>query len=243
MLCAQTDISCNEPEAALLSWHESFSPGLRITDVNEASTTNSWHLTFTARGYVCQYVGRSGAAAKCANEGFCRLARQKLHVTLLELDATIDRIMNQNAGQFNTWLFHTCISTAIALHIERYLDPFTISFESVLAALRVQPELQFLREMAKSWPYIISFANIFGVVNYAGLPIPFPGPGLEPSGSLHSPTLIDRLNLPGKVVMPYSNFWLANTDSAMTADIPSGPFDANSILDEIMSENFQWRNK
>jgi hypothetical protein len=47
---------------------------------------------------------RFGPAGKSANPALNQLASQKLHATLFELDTTIDRVMNQNSGQFNTWL-------------------------------------------------------------------------------------------------------------------------------------------
>ncbi|KAL4866586.1 hypothetical protein BDV12DRAFT_199063 [Aspergillus spectabilis] len=242
MLYNPAEVSCEKLEAVFSSWRQAFPPGLQVTDINEPSSVNSWHLTLVARGYVCQCVlyrmvtRRFGPGAKSANAPLHHLASQKLHATLFELDTTIDRIMNQNSGQFNTWLFHTCISTAIALHIERYINPATSPFEGMLAILRIQAELEFLREMAKSWPYIGSFVTMFeGVINSIGLPIPLLDPRIATSDPLPSPTSMDRLHLPGRGVMMESNSWLPNTEACAPIGNPSGPFDANSILDELFN--------
>jgi hypothetical protein len=110
MLYSPADVSCEKLEAVFSSWRQAFPPGVQVISINQSSTVNSWHLTLVARGYVCQCVlyrmvaRRFGPGAKSANTGLHRLASQKLRATLFELDTTIDRIMNQNSGQFNTWL-------------------------------------------------------------------------------------------------------------------------------------------
>ncbi|KAF4236386.1 hypothetical protein CNMCM6805_005869 [Aspergillus fumigatiaffinis] len=240
MLYSPADVSCEKLEVAFSSWRQAFPPGVQVISINQSSTVNSWHLTLVARGYVCQCVlyrmvaRRFGPGAKSANTGLHRLASQKLRATLFELDTTIDRIMNQNSGQFNTWLFHTCISTAVALHIERYIDPATSPFEGMLAILRIQAGLQFLREMAKSWSYIGSFVTMFeGVINTVGLPIPLPNQRIATNDPLPSPTSFERLQLPGRGVVMDSNSWLPNTEACAPIGLPSGPFNANSILDEL----------
>jgi hypothetical protein len=240
MLYSPADVSCEKLEAVFSSWRQAFPPGVQVISINQSSTVNSWHLTLVARGYVCQCVlyrmvaRRFGPGAKSANTGLHRLASQKLRATLFELDTTIDRIMNQNSGQFNTWLFHTCISTAVALHIERYIDPATSPFEGMLAILRIQAGLQFLREMAKSWSYIGSFVTMFeGVINTVGLPIPLPNQRIATNDPLPSPTSFERLQLPGRGVVMDSNSWLPNTEACAPIGLPSGPFNANSILDEL----------
>ncbi|KAL2802817.1 hypothetical protein BJX63DRAFT_437501 [Aspergillus granulosus] len=239
----EAQLSCNELEAAFSSWRRSLPTREKpTTGVNEFSTVNSWHLTLQARGYVSECVlyrmmmRRSRAASSPSDR---MTTKQALYDALFELDTTIDRVMNQNAGQFSTWIFHTCISTAIALHVERCLSPSTSSFGKVLSTLRIQVMLEFLREMAKSWSYIGCFVTLFeAVIRSTGLSISLPGPPLEPVDSLPSPVSIGVQNGPWKLPQDI-NPWPLNLDTSVPFDIPSGPFDANSILDELFSENFE----
>ncbi|KAL2801954.1 hypothetical protein BJX63DRAFT_438333 [Aspergillus granulosus] len=229
----ESQLSCDELEAAFSSWRHSFRTAEKpTTGDSERSSVSSWHLTLQARGYVCECVlyrmmMRRSRAVSSPSE--CT-AKQGLYGALFELDTTIDRVMNQNAGQFSTWLFHTCISTAIALHVERCLSSSTSSFDKVLSTLRIQVMLEFLREMAKSWSYIGCFVTLFeAVIRSTGLSISLPGPPLEPADTLPSPVSIGLQNGPWKISQDISP-WPFGVDTSVPFDIPSGPFDANSIL-------------
>ncbi|KAJ0423089.1 fungal-specific transcription factor domain-containing protein [Aspergillus carlsbadensis] len=238
-------LSCNELEAAFSSWRHSFPTGEKPTAAdNELSSVSSWHLTLQARGYVCEcvlYRMMMRRSRRVSNPSEST-TKQALYRTLFELDTTIDRVMNQNAGQFSTWLFHTCISTAIALHVERCVNPSTSSFDKVLSTLRIQVMLEFLREMAKSWSYIGCFVTLFeAVIRFTGLAASLPGPPQEPTDPLPSPVSIGLRNGPWKNIAQDISPWPLTVDTSVLFDIPSGPFDANSILDELFSENFEPR--
>ncbi|KAL2830407.1 hypothetical protein BJY01DRAFT_227244 [Aspergillus pseudoustus] len=244
VLDSQAELSCDDLEVTFRSWRQSFTAVEHTDSEAGPSTISSWHLTLLARGYVCECIlyrmmTRRRQPVSSPSDGG---VRHRLYRTLFELDTTIDRVMNQNSGQFNTWLFHTCISTAIALHIERSLSTSTSSFDKVLSILRIQVMLEFLREMAKTWPYIGCFVTLFeAVIRSTSLSISLPGQQPDPADALPSPDSLGLQNLGWKGVSQDINSWPLGSDASVAFDIPSGPFDANSILDELFSENFQSR--
>jgi hypothetical protein len=112
----------------------------------------------------------------------------------------------------------------------------------VLSILRIQVMLEFLREMAKTWPYIGCFVTLFeAVIRSTSLSISLPGQQPDPADALPSPDSLGLQNLGWKGVAQDISSWPLGGDASAAFDIPSGPFDANSILDELFSENFQSR--
>ncbi|KAL3465665.1 hypothetical protein BJX64DRAFT_285271 [Aspergillus heterothallicus] len=244
VLDPQAEMSCDDLKVAFRSWRQSLVAVEQIGSDVGSSTAASWHLTLLARGYVCEcilyrMITRRRQPVSSPSDS---AVRHRLYRTLFELDTTIDRVMNQNSGRFNSWLFHTCISTAIALHIERSLSPSTSSFDKVLSILRIQVMLEFLREMAKTWPYIGCFVTLFeAVIRSTSLSISLPGQQPDPADALPSPDSLGLQNLGWKGVSQDISSWPLGADASAAFDIPSGPFDANSILDELFSENFPSR--
>jgi hypothetical protein len=106
VLDSQAKVSCDELEIAFRSWRQSFAAVEQAGSDTGSNSVASWHLTLLARGYVCESIlyrmmTRRHQPVSSPSDG---AVKHRLYRTLFELDTTIDRVMNQNSGQFNTWL-------------------------------------------------------------------------------------------------------------------------------------------
>lgn len=139
---------------------------------------------------------------------------------------------------------HTCISTALALHVERILGFATSSFDRVLSSLRIQGNLEFLRDMSKTWPYIGALVKMFeGVMRSSGLSVPVPADQSGPNDAISSQHPSYDLRLRDGLVDVGNDAGHLNFEvDDILSDFQTGPFDANSILEEIFSESSQLPN-
>lgn len=188
------EIAFDELGAAVHAWRQALPSEMKGTP--NGTMTDSWFLILKTRSYVCECVMyRVILRVSSTNENLRGRASRKLHGAMFELDATIDRIIAQNSGQFNTFFLsvlpdsiyisckdansssaihsHTSISTDIALHVEKALKHSTSAHERIMTTLRIQSKLEWLREISKSWSYIGALVKMFeGVIQFAELSIP-----------------------------------------------------------------------
>ncbi|KAH8697529.1 hypothetical protein BGW36DRAFT_378847 [Talaromyces proteolyticus] len=226
---------------AMDSWRESLPPSFRTPAIQETSVVNTWNLILMARGYVCECImHRMIIRSAGTNESLRLRAGQKLSSALFELNTIIDRIMNQNTGQFNSWVLHGFISTALALHVEKALNPALTSLERSMTNLRIQVNLEFLRDMAKTWSYIGVMVRVFeGVIRRYGLVTSLPESESIPNDIGAFPQQSpDVLNLLGTPTMPRPNPWMFGpADKNIALDLGMGDLNANSVLEELLYDN------
>ncbi|KAE8382409.1 hypothetical protein BDV26DRAFT_288448 [Aspergillus bertholletiae] len=236
---APLNVCYAELDSALSAWRQTLPPGLQVSNITESTNLASWNLNLITRSYVCECIMfRMICRSSSSDHGTKECARQKLHSALFETNTTIDRIMNRNTGHFNTWLLHTCISTALALNIEKMFNPLTSSLEMCLSRLRIESMLEFLRDMAKTWPYINALVGMFqSVFSLTGILMPA---GKVPESPRHLHSLwTSGLQHDNKTNEGDLDQAILGSQESPLCDLPFNPFNPNSLLDEVFQDNWQ----
>jgi hypothetical protein len=135
-------------------------------------------------------------------------------------------------------LSHTCISTDLALNIERIFTPTATALEVSLSKLRIESMLEYLRDMAKAWPYINAMVGMFERVMGSKIVL-----------STHSrKTIVGPLSDgnfswtqepsdPGKAVE--ESLGIMDMEDNLPGQFIFNPFNPNSLLDEVFHDSLQ----
>ncbi|KAL2832190.1 hypothetical protein BJY01DRAFT_254008 [Aspergillus pseudoustus] len=156
--------TCMQLEEGMSKWRESLPLELRCSMIQEWTVENFWALVLDARSFVteCIMYRTMREAFKSRDPKISRRAAQRLQHAMLELDTTIDRIMVHNLVEYCP--MYNCASTILALHIERSLSQALDVPARLLTTLRIQTDLEFLRQLSKSWWPISWAVQMFEVV-------------------------------------------------------------------------------
>jgi hypothetical protein len=169
---------------------------------------------------------------------FCQSARYVSHPSL-QRDTDTDSAIHS----------HTCISTAIALHVEKALKQSISTHERIMTTLRIQSKLEWLREISKSWSYTSALVKMFeGVIQLTRLSMPVvPNSDIRAEFYDDVPSEGNILNPPGelrpldKSADAVSNFDLFNfADEHTHFDYQMNPIASNSVLEELFPDNSEY---
>jgi hypothetical protein len=102
---ASPELCLSELDLAISEWRQGLPSNFRVSSINEEATTTSWILSLITRSYVCECIMfRMISRSTLSEHSTKQRADERLRSALFEANTTIDRIMNQSTGRFNTWL-------------------------------------------------------------------------------------------------------------------------------------------